>query len=112
MSKKKNMLRIGTILCILLFLLIPLLSLPVAAAHTVHLGSVWTDNLPACPTAGGTIGGGVPAQITDTSPFNARYTVDYSYSDSKPGGTLGSDHWMEVVVSWTGPSPGSITFTL
>ena len=44
MNNKKNILKIGTLLAILMFLLIPLLSSPVAAAFSQYLGSVTTGN--------------------------------------------------------------------
>lgn len=110
-SKGKKLLRIGTLILIVVFLLLPLMSSPVAAAHTVLLGNVTTDNLPPGPAAGGTVNGGIPGTIVDTSPFDARYTVDWSYNDMS-GGTSGSDHWIKVIVSWNGPGgSGSATRT-
>jgi hypothetical protein len=109
MINKKRALRLGTLLCLLLFLLIPLLSSPVAAAFTFNLGSVGTLNGPAGPTAWGTIAGG---NQLDNSPFNARFSVAYNYADANPGGT-GSTHQMVVTVSWVRPNgmPGGGPFT-
>ena len=108
--KKKNILRIGTLISIVMFLLFPLMSTPVAAAHNVYLGSVTTDVFPSGSAAGGTVAS-VSGSIVDVSPFNANYDVDYFYTDSV--GAPGSDHWTKVNVNWVPPSgpPGSITFT-
>ena len=111
--KKKNMLRIGTLITILMFLLVPLLSSNVAASHSVLLGSAFTDNTPNGPTGSVTVGG-VPANIRDPSaPRDANYWVDYDFNDNNGGGN-GSDHWIQVNVSWCVPPtyiPAFMTFT-
>ena len=112
MKRKKNALRIGTSISILLLILIPLLSSNVAAVHTVLLGSVTTNNTIGGPTATGAVNGAIPGTILDNGPFNANYVVDYSYTDSNPFGN-GSDHWIQVNVSYgyPGTPPTTITFT-
>lgn len=108
MRTKKNVLRIGTFLAVLMFFLIPLLSSPVAAAFTFNLGSVSTFNGPAGPTAWGTIVGG---NQLDNTPFNARFSVAYNYADANPG--TGSNHQVVLIVSWVRPNgmPGGGPFT-
>ncbi len=109
--KNKPLLRIGTFIIILMFVLVPLLSSPVAAAFTQNLGSVWTINTTGGPTAGGTVG--APPTISDSSPFNAQFVVEYSYTDSNPGGS-GSNHWTEIIVYYQPPGMGwrgPVTFT-
>ena len=112
MVNRKQTLRLGTFLAILMFLLVPLLSSPVAAAFTLNLGSVTTNNTPGGPTATGVIS--APATIFDTTPWNANFVVSYSYTDSNPGG-LGSIHWLTVSVTWqpggTGPWSGPNVYT-
>jgi hypothetical protein len=95
-NKRKLGFRIWVLFSVALFLLIPLLSSPVAA-FTQNLGSATTNNTPAGPTASGTIS--APATISDNSPFNARFQVDYSYTDSLPGGA-GSNHWIQIIGSY------------
>lgn len=104
MSKKKNILRIGTLITLLMFLLIPLMSSPVAARTWVDIGGgVMTNNTGAGPTAGGTLI--APSGIlTNSAPFDVAFNVSYAYQDSNGGGA-GSDHWMTVTVSW---QPGGI----
>ena len=101
--KRKHALRIGTILCILVFLLIPLMSSPVAASFIEPLGGVWTVNSPAGPNAGGNVG--APANISDNSPFNAKFSVEYIYKDNNTGGS-GSNHWTEIIVYYKPPNTG------
>ena len=96
-----------------MFLLVPLLSSPVAASFNWGLGNVWTNNTPAGPTAGGTIAG-PGATLFDTAPFNAQFNVDYSYTDTQSG-PRGSDHWVIIIVWWqpagAGPWSGPNTYT-
>ena len=105
MVNKKQALRIGTFLAVLMFLLIPLLSSPVAATFTFGLGNVWTNNTTTGPTAGGTILGGSPLDNGPT--FNGRFQVNYNYfdTDSRPTNT-GSRSRMVVTVNWV-PGDGT-----
>ena len=96
MKTKKNMLRIGTFLAILMFLLIPALSLHVSAAFIQPHGTASTDNTTTGPTATGSTPTG--GDITDSTPYDAQFSLDYTYKDSKPAGSggTGSTHWMVV----------------
>ena len=96
-KKKNNILRIGALISIAMFLLIPLMSSPVAAAFNLTLGSVTTNNLPGGPTATGSIS--TPGSVSDTSPYNALFNVQYFYSDNHPTG-WGSDHWITLSIRW------------
>ena len=104
--EKKNMLRIGTLMIIFMFLIVPLLSMPIAASFTQNVGTVWTNNTPGGPTAGGTPN--TPASpVGDNSPYSIRLSVGYTYTDSDPNGA-GSNHWMVIWVRWRpgGPPAG------
>ena len=113
--KGKKILRIGTLILIVMFLLLPLMSSPVAAQLSLNLGSVWTNNLPlpTGPTAGGTITTPV-SPVGDIAPFNIQFSVGYTYTDSNPSGT-GSNHQLSIGVSWqpggTGPWSGPNIYT-
>ena len=121
MRNKRKIIKLSSLICILLFLLIPLMSSPVAASFNYGLGNVWTVNWPpppgAGPTAGGTITGPFGGTLFDTSPFNAQFNVLYNYTDAYPAGSggMGSNHWMSITVSYqpggTGPWVGPLTFT-
>ena len=111
--KKKNELRMGVIFSIAMFLLLPLLSSPVAAAFTENLGLVTTGNTGGGgPTATGSITS--PGTVPDSAPFNANIAVEYDYNDNDAAGS-GSNHWMVIVVKWqpvgTGPWSGPNTYT-
>ena len=99
MKNKKHAFRIGTILFILLFLMISLMSSPVAAEFNQPLGNVWTNNGTGGITAGVNVG--APPNITDDGIplFRAKFSVEYSYTDSNSNGT-GSIHWTEIMVYW------------
>ena len=102
MVNKKRALRIGAFMSILMFLLIPLLSSPVAASFTLGIGGVVTNATPGGPTASGTISG--PATVSDTAPFNARFSVTFNYRDTQ-WGPQDSLHWVVIIVSW---QPGGV----
>jgi hypothetical protein len=115
--KKKNTLRIGSLILILMFLILPILSSPVAASLTVGLGSVWTNNWPPPPGLGPTAGGTIVSPASpvgpDPGPFNIRFSVSYTYTDSYPGG-MGSNHWMSITGSYQPGGMGAwvpFTFT-
>jgi hypothetical protein len=103
-SKSKVRFRIGAMCLITLLLLIPLLSSPVAAAFSLNLGSVFTNNNTVGPSASGSIS--TPSTVTDSAPFNANFAVYYDYNDCDAAGG-GSDHWMVVTVSWLPPGSPS-----
>ena len=116
--KKRNTLRIGSLIFILMFLLLSILSSPVAASFTQPLGSVWTINWPPPPppgigpTAGGAIAGPT-SPVGDSSPFDIRFSVDYNYTDAYPAG-LGSNHWMSIIGTYQPGGMGAwvpFTFT-
>jgi hypothetical protein len=111
-NKRKLRFKIWVLFSVALFLLIPLLSSPVAAAFTLNVGTAYTNNVPAGPSATGNIN--VPTTITDSSPFNANFVVDCNYNDNNEGGS-GSNHWVEVIVRWqpqgTGAWQGPNTYT-
>ena len=94
---RKNVLKMAVFISIAMFLLIPLMSSPVAAAFNLTLGSVTTNNLPGGPTATGSIS--TPGTVSDTSPYNALFNVQYFYSDNHPTGG-GSQHWITLSIRW------------
>ena len=114
-GKVKRKLRVVCLCLIVMFLLIPLFSSPVAAIITppISLGRVWTNNWPPAglgPTAGGatTI---IMSPVGDTPPYNIQFSVDYTYTDSYPNG-MGSYHSLSVFGSYLpGGSGGWIPFT-
>lgn len=103
MRTKKNMLRIGTLILIGMFLLLPLMSSPVAASFTTY-SSIATNNPtpPAWPTVAIT----VPANRGYTNVGGmATFQLNYSFTDSNGGG-LGSNHRATLIVTRTpGPNP-------
>jgi hypothetical protein len=100
--RKRIKFRIWVWCSIALFLLIPLLSPQVAAEFNQPLGKVWTNNTPGGPTAGLNVG--APTNISDDGIplYRAKFSVEYSYTDSNPNGT-GSIHWTEIIVYWLPP---------
>lgn len=107
MIYKKQALRLGTLLCILLLLLIPMMSSPVAAAFTFNVG-VWTDNTSSGPTVG--CGGTNPPgsySSVDSTPRTATFTCTFDFTDSSGNTqTPSSRHYgeMEVFKRPSGPS--------
>ena len=113
-NKRKLGFRIWVLFSIVLFLLIPLLSSPVAAAFN-HTSSVITTAGPGLfgfPTVTVTVPTGSPIQEQDQAPRTATFQLDYSFSDTTPTGvgSLGSTHKATMTVTRTpGPSPAPVT---
>jgi len=81
--KKKNMLRMGVIISIAIFILMPLLSSPVAATFvSIHYAD--TDNTPAGPTA--TITPPTTTEIKHSGASYANFQCNYHFKDTNPGG--------------------------
>ena len=103
MVNRKQALRLGTFLAILMFLLVPLLSSPVAAAFTDNT-NVTTDMTPAGPTI-------VINPTNNRVHFydglapTATFTLTYSFSDTDPTG-LGSWHTATITVTPPGAPTG------
>lgn len=105
---KKNALRIGTFLAILLFLLIPLLSQPVAAANTFDLSTAWTDNTPAGPTVwwAGANPPGAYTQARGPGAATVTFDCDFSFSDTSGNPNIPSSrHYGELNVQRVIPGP-------
>jgi hypothetical protein len=111
-NKRKLGFRIWVLFSIVLSLLIPLLSSPVAAAFTKPHGTASTDNTPSGPTATGSTPSG--GDISDSAPWTAKFSIDWTYKDTNTSGS-GSTHWMVISVDWqpggTGPYMGPTRFT-
>ena len=95
---KKYALRIGTILCILLFLLIPLLSSQVAAPTTYSIAN--TDNLSSGPTVWIEVPDD-PVIWEDEAPRTVTFICDVIFTDTKGG--QGSNHWARLTVTKIDP---------
>ena len=99
MLNKKKALRIGTLLCILLLLLIPLLSSPVAAAFTFDVGTAWTNNTPGGPTVGHNGPGEGSYGSADSTPRTATFKCVFDFSDTSGNvQTPSSRHYGEIEV--------------
>ena len=105
MVNKKQALRLGTFLAILMFLLIPLLSSPVAAAFTVTTNSTTTAGGAGGPTATQGLSGQV-FFFQDVVPRTATFQVWYTMIDF--GTVSGSDHFVQMTITQTTP-PGPTT---
>ena len=100
----KNTLRIGTFICIVMFLLIPILSSSVIAAVTATVDAK-TDNTSSGPTVS-TVTGWPSTTIAagdDGSGVLIVYCACYQI-DTNPGGT-GSDHYIELNVQLSTGGP-------
>ena len=109
------MIRIGTLLSILMLILIPLLSSPVAAAFTFDVSTAWTDNTSTGPTVGWTNTGGNPPGVygsADATPRNAVFTCDFSFKDTSGNTqTPSSRHYGEMEVFKNPQGPRQVTNT-
>ena len=107
MRKKRKIIRIGTLICLLLFLLIPLLSSPVAAAFSVTARAD-TDNTTAGPAAWITLPGGpYPIIFPDVGQTVGNFYLEYYFNDNNGPG---SGSWHRATMNITrnpGPNPGS-----
>ena len=109
MKNKKNILRIGTLITILMFLLIPLLSTQVAATFT-YFCQASTDNKTTGPTC----------QTICPGPWDfvhgpgdtplAIFCVNITFLDSNPTGS-GSNHMVDITVTPPGAPLGYNTTT-
>ena len=98
--KKKNELRMGVIFSIAIFLLLPLLSSPVAAAATINTTAT-TTNTGAGPTAVASVPG--PWSFPDVGVRTATFVCTFSFSDSVGGS--GSLHQANLTVHKTSANP-------
>lgn len=100
MIKGKNKIRITTMLTILTFILIPLLSSNVSALVTWSAGTGWTTNPPAGPPIGG-MAMSAPGVIADAGPppplASVIFTFGYTFTDLNPG-AAGSRHRVDMTV--------------
>ena len=91
MIRKKHTLRIATFFSILMLLLIPLLSQPVAADVCFDVGSMWSTT--PSPNAGGDA---IDNEANDDSSGKVKFSIDYSFNDE--GSTLGSNHSASMTI--------------
>jgi len=80
--KKKNMLRMGVIFSIIMFVLMPLISSSVTAAATINTTAT-TTNTGAGPTAVALVPG--PWSFPDVGVRTATFVCSWSFSDSVGG---------------------------
>ena len=107
--KRKNVLRIGTFISIAMFLLIPLLSSPVAAGFTSE--SIGTsENTGDGPEVSVTLPEGpFPKVYPDDAPRTATFEFEYYFIDSSESGGYGSDHYAILYIEKTHPEADSWT---
>jgi hypothetical protein len=111
-NKRKLRFRIWVLFSIVLFLLLPLLSSPVAAAFTFNVSTAWTNNTAAGPTVGWTnTGGNPPGAYTSvhTNPASATFVCNFSFADtSGQPQTPCSRHYGELNVQKIFPTIGPL----
>ena len=108
--KRKNILRIGTFISIAMFILIPLLSSPVAAFTLTSIGT--SENIEDGPDVSITLPEGeFPRYIPDEPPRTATFKFEYVFIDSTETGqgNYGSDHYAILYIEKTHPEPDSWT---
>ena len=109
MKSRKNILRIGTFLAILMFLLIPLLSSPVAAAFFYNSTAVTCIDVNGVLTADADCPPPYIFQHSGTP--TATFTCDYTFTDSYSNG-VGSQHRATITVVGPGtPTGGAVGST-
>ena len=102
--KSKVRFRIVSLGLIAMFLIIPLLSSPVAAAFT-SFSSADTNCAPTGPTALATVPSS-PGTFLDSTPRTATFQCSYSFRDTMNNGrTPSSDHWATITVQKTSTIP-------
>ena len=95
--KRKNVLRIGTFISIAMFLLIPLLSSPVAAGFTLE-SECSSENLEDGPVVSANLPpGSFPRVYPDDAPRTAIFELTYVFVDSTTEGA-GSEHYAILYV--------------
>jgi hypothetical protein len=104
-NKSKVRFRIGAMCLIALFLLIPLLSSPVAAAFIDNTNVTTNNPATGAPTV---VINPTTARVyihASGTPTTASFTLTYSFTDSKPGGS-GSNHYADITVTPPGVPAG------
>jgi hypothetical protein len=109
MRTKKNMLRIGTLITILMFLLIPLMSSPVAAGFTSPSTGETENSDGAAVEASITSipDGPYPIRYYDNAPRTATFTFTIVFVDSSTSGQ-GSLHYAVLYVERLTPEMGPL----
>ncbi len=109
MRTKKNMLRIGTLITILMFLLIPLMSSPVAAGFTSpSTGDTENSDGAAVKASITSIPDGpYPIRYYDNAPRTATFKFTVDFVDSSSSGE-GSEHYAVLYVERLMPEMGPL----
>ena len=112
MNKSKVKLRVVSLFLIAMFLLIPLLSSPVAATTQWYTYcSAYTDNTPPPPFGSGpTASVNIPPSAMETWNLDngtIDFVCNYTFQDNYPDGS-GSNHYVNLTVQRTSPTTGPI----